>query len=538
MIQRFFGAACFTAVACNVQVHASVTAAFLVNPHHEHKETHHEKKFNKHAEHVDKPVQKHVEHGATPQHSGVNGDCPGNQSANSVAIGLMASVILTPLVVFMSMSKGAGGQVRDLTFQAIDMSTSIFLAVLWFSATDDVLAHETLHDLFPYAEEVFAILQVILLYVITMLVAYSFRDNKYYLLTFCGCAAHYVAFAGIKATGEAQHMFGKKLAPDGTEMYASLGFCIIVFGVFSLMSVICFFSWRRFVKNDRLQSAIEELELDIIGLVLSFAIMQALRHALTGHYPASAHLLLQSAGGSDCTHGPHHQHTAYQRGLMLLASVVLTLLAFLSLRFLEDCKRGYWMSKGIHVVQVVLVMCVAWGYLLWGEWQFYETLFSGDKMFGKMVFAVIATAASLLIIIILAYATNERFSSARGYAKIVIMAVSLVAAWSWEHCFHTAINVLADQYQVGYGGLVPKIVIALAVPVIILPGYIVFMKPIVVEVDERTNAEEHEHLHHHLSSVLRTRDPSPVEGEGEADASEPADPSSSKTEGDKIATGA
>merc|ERR1719331_2419265 len=108
-----------------------------------------------------------------------------------------------------------------------------------------------------------------------------------------------------------------------------------------------------------------------------------------------------------------------------------------------------------------------------------------------------------MIILVLAFATHERFASARGYAKISVMAVSLVAAWSWEHCFHTAINVLADQYQVGYGGLVPKIVIALAVPVIILPGYIVFMKPIVVEVDERTKAEEHEHFHDNLHAVLR-----------------------------------
>lgn len=236
-------------VACNVQVHASLTAAFLVKPHHEHEQTHHEKKYNKHAEHVDKHVQKHVEHGATPQHSGVNGDCPGNQSANSVAIGLMASVILVPLVVYMSMSKGAGGQVRDLTFQAIDMSTSIFLAVLWFSATDDVLASPMFNDAFPYAEEVFASLQVILLYVIAMVVAYAFRDNKYYLLTFSGCAAHYVAFAGIKATGEAQHMFGKTVAYDGTEMYASLGFCIIVFGVFSIMSLICFFFLAEVCKE-------------------------------------------------------------------------------------------------------------------------------------------------------------------------------------------------------------------------------------------------------------------------------------------------
>lgn len=94
-------------------------------------------------------------------------------------------------------------------------------------------------------------------------------------------------------------------------------------------------------------------------------------------------------------------------------------------------------------------MCVAWSYLLWGEWQFYETYFHGDKMFGKMVFAVMATAICLLLIVVLAYATAERYSNARGYAHLCVTAFSLVTAWSWEHCFHTAIGVLAEQYQVG-----------------------------------------------------------------------------------------
>merc|ERR1719424_1407813 len=114
-----------------------------------------------------------------------------------------------------------------------------------------------------------------------------------------------------------------------------------------------------------------------------------------------------------------------------------------------------------------------------------------------------------MFIVALAYATTEgrRLARARGYANLCVMALSLVAAWSWEHCFHTAINVIADQYQVGYGGAVPKIVIAFAVPLIILPGYIVFLKPIAVEIDERLNAEEKEVLNAHLSAVMYTAPP-------------------------------
>jgi len=167
-------------------------------------------------------------------------------------------------------------------------------------------------------------------------------------------------------------------------------------------------------------------------------------------------------------------------------------------------------------VQVVLIMCVAWGYLLWGEWQFYETYFHGDKMFGKMVFAVIATCVCLMIITALAFATNERFSNAKGYADLCVMAVSLVAAWSWEHCFHTAVNVISEQYQVGYGGLVPKLVIALGIPLVILPGYITFLKPIAAEIDEELHAKERETLNAHLNAVLYSG-PAP-EAEGAADS--------------------
>jgi len=269
-----------------------------------------------------------------------------------------------------------------------------------------------------------------------------------------------------------------------------------------------------------LHMAVEELELDIVGLVLSFAIMQAFRHALTGHYPAEAHLFLQqhdtvgidivnslgTVSRCDEDQGNHVHHTATQRAIMLIFSISLMIFAMISLKYLEEFKqRGrYWTHKAVHVVQIVLVMCVAWGYLLWGEWQFYETYFRGDKMFGKMAFAVIASFMGMSLITGLAFATYERSSNAKGYASLVVMAISLVVAWSWEHCFHTAIDVVSKQYQVGYGGLVPKLIIAISIPLIILPGYIMFLKPIAVEADEKAHAEEEETMQLLLSEVLVT----------------------------------
>merc|ERR1719240_963525 len=112
-------------------------------------------------------------------------------------------------------------------------------------------------------------------------------------------------------------------------------------------------------------------------------------------------------------------------------------------------------------------------------------------MFGNMLFAVVATCISLFVITGLAFASNG-FASVQDYARLCIMAISLVTAWSWEHCFHTAIRIVAQEYQVGYGGLVPRIIIAIIIPLSILPGYIVFFKPIVIEKTSKFEEEEEE----------------------------------------------
>merc|ERR1719236_166163 len=105
-----------------------------------------------------------------------------------------------------------------------------------------------------------------------------------------------------------------------------------------------------------------------------------------------------------------------------------------------------------------------------------------------MIFAFGATGVSLMIIYALAMMA-ERKAESKSYVNLIVMAVSLVAAFSWEHCFHTAMDVIAHNYEVGYGGFVPKLLVAIIVPTVILPGYVFLLKPIVVDIDERLNAE-------------------------------------------------
>ena len=51
--------------------------------------------------------------------------------------------------------------------------------------------------------------------------------------------------------------------------------------------------------------------------------------------------------------------------------------------------------------KVLVIMLMAWGYLLWGQWQF-EASFHGDAMFGHIVFASLATMVCFFVLILLA----------------------------------------------------------------------------------------------------------------------------------------
>merc|ERR1719235_2788348 len=70
------------------------------------------------------------------------------------------------------------------------------------------------------------------------------------------------------------------------------------------------------------------------------------------------------------------------------------------------------MGENKHLIRAVLithhtmVMLGAWGFMLWGEWEFFETIFVGDshEIFGRIVFAILCTLIAISIVIMMAFA--------------------------------------------------------------------------------------------------------------------------------------
>jgi len=441
-------------------------------------------------------------------HAGGHGDHgdhahghPGHsKGAHSVAVGLVATVILVPLTVSMALS---GGKVHELTMKMLDTFTSIFLAVLWFNTFRQILKTLQVGNLFPYAHEFFSLMQIIVLYCIANFVAYLWQDNNMRLTTFCSCGAHFIAFAGIIFAGESQHSAAQLSGKDYDEV-SVWGMCLMMAIFLTTMFVANNYTWRRHMtgpEHKKMQHSLDELELDVMGLVISFVITQAIRHALTGKYPP-LHFLqggyTEAFEGHDAFEGHKFGHTLWQRWFMFFWSVSLMILAAVALPRLDDfaARSGAHsvQRKIVHTTKVILIMLIAWGFLLWGEWEFYEHLFQGDIMFGHMMFAVLATLLALLVLWCVAYFQPEEAPSrmASETNGIITTGISLVAAWSWEHCFNLAFDIIGHEYQVGYDGLVPKIVLSIVVPAALLPTYLQHVRKRVIEFEE----EEHGHEAH------------------------------------------
>jgi len=453
-------------------------------------------------------------------HNNEANDCDGCAGgAETGAIGLVAAVVIISVVCYMVMSPG---QLSHLVLKLIDCTTSIFLAVLWFEAVNTFLSYPSVKKLFPSAQEVLALLLLLFFYIVVMGLTYIFRDREIGLVAFAGCGAHFVAFAAMKANGETQYEVVKQFG-ESHGIWIAIVCCFLCFGCLLGLFRLAHLFWFDKIHHHKLHHVVEEMHLDIVGLAGSWAITLVVLQSISGKYHPKKPYFLQLdlpfatsalsstastelwavnrthkdfAGNSHIHHGltmmdmvgsPVPQgYKDWHSWFMLFWALSLTIIAVFSIEHLGRVMRDASPAKrrAVYVARICLVMTIAWGYLLWGEWLVYNKFFYGhDPMVKYLAFAIICTVLSLLMITVLARLDGTR-ATVRQAIFISINGASLVAAFAWEKSLAHAINVIAIKYEVGWGGLVPKTLLALLIPVAVLPVYVTYIKPIVIEVEE------------------------------------------------------
>jgi len=209
----------------------------------------------------------------------------------------------------------------------------------------------------------------------------------------------------------------------------------------------------------------DDLENDFGAMAFSVVFTMFMRYLLTGHHPVD-----------DDT---DFDHSAAQRSRMFIYACVCLVVAGFVVSYCskkaEQYQNNYAVKRVMNFFTTVAAMNVAWAFLYWGEWEFFEALYPGEAIKGRVMFAIVTTCLGCLAMVGL---TKVPRSASKGemanVMKVALTAISLLIAWSWELCFDAAM----EQMVVGAAhpaGL--KIASTLALFTIVVPVYRYYIKP-------------------------------------------------------------
>jgi len=441
------------------------------------------------------------------------------EGTHCVAVCLLSGILLSPMVLHMALSKGV---LSYLTLRLVDNTITIFIAIIWCEVFRQTIKTFKFRDEHPLAVDVFCFAVIFVLYAFVVLLVYCCRKDTVNMMAISGCGGHFIAFIGMAA--------GREIAKTLSDTIANQWIVALILLAFTILLVVAITLYAKLIDRavtaaippskelEVFDEIIDEMEMETEGLIASFLLTQCLRYFISGAAAMQEH--------------SHVKHPAWGRQFMLAWAVGLTvLLVVIMPRLSKMVRHNRNAKKVVLFVKILLIMMFAWGYMLWAEWLFFEAVFSGDGMFAHLIFALLITIIGLLFLLIMAKCLEFHIELIRGrddmqvthlssalrhmtprsrseaimrrvasavannlspdaaeslheaFQKAALMTVtgiSFVIAWSWEHCFLIAFDAIGVHYSVGYGGLVPKLALGVAAPFMMLPTYIVHIKPRVV----------------------------------------------------------
>jgi len=256
----------------------------------------------------------------------------------------------------------------------------------------------------------------------------------------------------------------------------------------------------KFKDNDESHFVdnIEELEDDASGMMLAFVFTLTIRFLICGHYESR---FAEMDGDAVVA-----RHNLSERLAMLGWAVFITVVAIVVIPRLntigekaENTLGKYATQRLLLLLNPFLVMCIVWAVLLWADWEFYESLFRGEPILGRVVFAIVCSIACFGGILAFAKLSKrsmhpERMdpdrlkrqaSKAMDLAwrwadlerrKFVLNAMSVLIAFSWGEAFNSSVDGAVAS---GAAPLWEKLLLTILVTMVVFPVYYYCVKDIV-----------------------------------------------------------
>jgi len=293
------------------------------------------------------------------------------------------------------------------------------------------------------------------------------------LAILCGAGAHIVSFSSIHAAAAQQN---KWLNMSYT--YEMCIFGIIVLGLaIGIIGFIVYRSKQRLnlTEDDDFMDKTDDLENDFGAMAFSVVFTMFMRFVLTGHHPVD-----------DET---EFDHTREQRTAMLFYAIACLVVAGFIVTFCSkkaaDPNASYATKRVMNFFTTVATMNVAWAWLYWGEWEFFEALYPGQAIMGRVMFAITMTIVGGIGLMGLSKMKADTKAGVKNEKKVALTALSLVIAWSWELCFDAAME---DMSEGSAHPVWAKVSATLLLAGVVVPVYATYMKPITLKAIEAIGA--------------------------------------------------
>jgi len=378
------------------------------------------------------------------------------KAGETFAVSFFATVAL--LSVVFAMASAEDKIVRNYTWFLMDQVTAIFLAVMYFQAFDSLL---DFHGLGFHSQVACSILHALIVMAIVLGAAAALRKQKLALAILCSAGAHIVSFSSIHASAAGQNAW----------VGYSYSYMMCMFGLGTLFVALAGIGYLLYTAK-RSMSLAEDLEYmekaddvenDAASMALSVCFTMLVRFIISGHHPAG-----DEAGFA---------HTQSQRNAMGFYAIVCFIIAVLVTGFCAkkaaDPTISYGGKRLCTFATTVTTMNVAWALLFWGEWEFFEAIYPGEAIKGRLMFTIAMTLLGGVGLIVLSKISSS--SDVKTERKAALVAISLVIATSWELVFDASVEAMCDG--VSHPALW-KIAMTLILGAIVLPVYGLYMKPV------------------------------------------------------------
>jgi hypothetical protein len=381
------------------------------------------------------------------------------------AMTMLGTVSLLLIVVGMSLS--ADKTVRVYTVAAVDNIVAVFMAVLVFQATDEFIEellpakhHQTL------AHGAHAVVILLVIYIIS----FELRKNSRALAIFCASAAHYGSFASM---GFATTMLAHHWADNVTHVMMGLGVIVVmVFITFWVMELVR----SKMSDDDEWRERIDDVANDFGAMATAVVWSLLVRTLIAGEFHH-----VKTDPETEGMHTPEQRRTMLIYGCCTVpfAAAVVSTLNGIKARLPES---HYWKKRTIMFATSFCSMSVAWAFLLWGQWQFASYSEERSEIFCKTAFALAASFATVVGIVLLAkLGRGQAVSHFRPVRNVLLASLSLLVGWGWEQAFDAAVETIAEESA---NPAREKIIVAVGLCCVVIPVYAMYLKPFAMECEE------------------------------------------------------